>query len=1013
MMGEVGVKESVTQKRIVKLFTDQLGYTYLGNWREKENGNIETERLKQFLQKRGYSDKLIERALRELKKAASEDGDFYEANKAVYSLLRYGVKVKEDVDKQNQTVWLINWKEIEENDFAIAEEVTVRGESTKRPDLVLYLNGIAIGVIELKRSTTDLAEGIRQNLKNQQKGCIGSFFTTMQLVMAGNDTQGLRYGMIGTKEKYYLEWNEEGGFGKSKLDRHLSLLCEKNRLLDLIHNFIVFDRGVKKICRHNQYFGVKKAEDHILKRQGGIIWHTQGSGKSLTMVWLTRWIRENVTNSRVLIITDRKELDGQIEKIYFAVDESVYRAKSGADLMETLNATTESVICSLIHKFGSSDEDKFLKEIQKGMPSNFSAKGNIYLFVDECHRTQSGKLHAFMKKTIPKAPFIGFTGTPILKSEKRTSREIFGSYIHIYNYDKAVEDGVVLELRYESRHVDQKITSHEEMDNWFAKKTRGLNEAARAKLKKKWATMENLLSARTRLGKIVADILFDMETKDRLADGRGNAMLVARGIHNAFRFYELFCRTDLFGKCAVISSHRPSRGDTETGESDNIYKKMLCDFFNEQGDRVVNRGEEFEKKAIEKFVKKPDEMRLLIVVDKLLTGFDAPSLTYLYIVDKKMQDHSLFQAVCRVNRLDNDKECGYIVDYTDLFNSLKSAMNDFTSGGFDGYDEEDIKGFLNDHLIKAGECLDQTRKEIKTCCEGVPSPKDSFAYIKYFCGDNSDENALKRTEPRRLDLYKKSGSFIRAYANLANDMPEAGYSPEEIKTIKDEVRHYGIVRKEIKVASRDYKDKDPKVDEPGMRHLIDTYIEAGESQKISDYDNLDLTQLFAEDKQKAIEVLPEGIRNREKAVAATIENNIRKLIIDEQPTNPKYYKELSKLLDELIEKRRKDFLGHRSYLEKLQNLARKALNREENGSYPQSLDSPGKRALYDNLGKNEELALGIDKTIIKSKRAGWQGNQVKERELKEKISDFLESRSETRYDPEEILKLVKTQNDYK
>lgn len=1008
MMGEVGAKESKTQERIVKLFTDRLGYTYIGNWKKRENGNIETERLEKFLQRGGYSGKRIERALQKLKKAASE-GNLYGSSKAFYSLVRYGVKVKEEAGEKYQTVWLINWEKVEENDFAIAEEVTVRGESTKRPDLVLYLNGIAIGVIELKRSTTDLAEGIKQNLTNQQKGCIGSFFATIQLVMAGNETQGLRYGMIGTKEKYYLEWKEEGGFGKSKLERHLSLLCEKNRLLDLIHNFIVFDGGVKKICRHHQYFGVKNAQDHIRKGQGGIIWHTQGSGKSLTMVWLTKWILENVPNSRVLIITDREQLDEQIEQIYFGVGESVHRAKSGADLVKTLNATTESIICSLIHKFGSSDEDKFLKEIQKERSSDSSAKGNIYVFVDECHRTQSGKLHAAMKKIIPNALFIGFTGTPILKSEKRTSLEIFGSYIHTYNYDEAVEDGVVLDLRHELRHVDQKITSHEGIDQWFAERTRGLNKETHARLKKRWATIENVLSSRTRLGKIVVDISFDMETKDRLADGRGNAMLVAYDILDAFRFYELFCETDLLGKCAVISCYRPSPRETETRESDkyHIYKKMLSDFLGEQGDRVVNRGEEFERKAIEKFVKKPDEMRLLIVVDKLLTGFNAPSLTYLYI-DKKMKDHSLFQAVCRVNRLDDHKECGYIVDYRDLLKPLKNAMHDFTSGGFDGYDEEDVKGLLNDHLIKARERLDQTREEIKACCEGVPSPKDTAAYIEYFCGDNP-ENALKRT--KRLDLYKKSGSFMRAYANLANDMPEAGYSPEETKTIKDEVHHYEIVRKEIKLASGDHTDL--KVYEPEMRHLVDTYIEAEESQKISVYDNLNLTQLFAEDKQKAIKVLTKGIRDSKKAVAETIENNIRKSIIDEQPTNTKYYGELSRLLDELIQKRKKGFLEHRIYLKELQNVACKVSNPEANGSYPKSLDSPGKRALYDNLGRNEELALRIDKTITDTKRDDWHGNQSKERELERKIAHFLKSRSETRYTSEEILELVKTHNEYK
>lgn len=304
MMSKVGAIERVTQNRIVKLFKDQLGYDNLGDWKARENKNIE-------------------RALRELDQAEAlgDGGSLYDANKDVYHLLHYGIKVKEGAGEQNQTVWLINWAEPEKNDFAIAEEVTVKGNNTKRQDVVLYLNGIAIAVIELKRSTIGLTEGILQNLLNQRKDFIRTFFTTMQLIMVGNDTQGLRYGTIETSEKYYLEWKEDGGISDYKLDRHLSIMCEKHSLLELIHNFIVFDAGVKKTCRQNQYFGIKEAQDYIRRRQGGIIWHTQGSGKSLTMVWLTKWIRENVKDSHVLIITDRTELDEQIEKVYRGVDE--------------------------------------------------------------------------------------------------------------------------------------------------------------------------------------------------------------------------------------------------------------------------------------------------------------------------------------------------------------------------------------------------------------------------------------------------------------------------------------------------------------------------------------------------------------------------------------------------------------------------------------------------------------------------------------------------------------------
>ena len=694
-MLDVGQIERKTQERIVEFFQKKLGYGYLGSWEERENNsNVEEELLTKFLKKQKHSDTLIKKVLHEIKQAASNQSKgLYDLNKDVYSLLRYGVKVKENMGENKQTVNLINWNEPEKNDFYIAEEVTVKGKHDKRPDIVLYVNGIAIGVLELKRSTISISEGIRQNLDNQQDIFIKNFFSTIQLVMAGNDSEGLRYAAIQTPEKYYLTWKEDVEL-RNKLDKHLFALCNKAKILEVIHDFTVFDGGIKKICRHNQYFGVKAAQKKLKKREGGIIWHTQGSGKSLTMIWLAKWIRENIDNSRVLIITDRDELDEQIEKFFLGVNEHIYRTKSGKDLVKQLNNAAPWLICSLVHKFGTTadpDYESYLQDLQSSLPANFKAKGDVYVFVDECHRTQSGKLHEAMNQLLPNVIFIGFTGTPLLKKDKKRSIEVFGGYIHTYKYNEAVDDKIVLDLQYEAREIEQKITSQNKIDQWFDAKTRGLNDIAKAELKKRWGTMQKVLSSQSRLTRIVADILLDTETKDRLSSGRGNAILIAGSIYQACKYYELFQKNGL-KKCAIITSYSGDIGEikgetvSDEEETENLqkyetYQKMI-EYYSGIYPDIKTEG--FEKVIKDKFVKEPGQMKLLIVVDKLLTGFDAPSATYLYI-DKSMQDHGLFQAICRVNRLDGeDKDYGYIIDYKDLFKSLDKAVKDYTSNAFEG-----------------------------------------------------------------------------------------------------------------------------------------------------------------------------------------------------------------------------------------------------------------------------------------------------------------------------------------
>ncbi len=1029
-MSKVGQLERATQNRIVKLFSDQLGYTYLGNWIDRSgNSNVEKGLLADWLSRQGTSDGLIKRVFRELEHAAAlgEGRHLYEANKDVYRLLRYGVKVKEGAGEQNQTIWLIDWKNPDNNDFAIAEEVSVQGENKKRPDVVLYVNGIALGVIELKRSSVSVGEGIRQNLDNQKKAFIRNFFTTLQLTMAGNDTEGLRYGTIETPEKHYYQWKEavENPFA-NVLDFQLSRMCEKSRFLEIIHDFIVFDQGIKKTCRHNQYFGVSAAQEHVLGRKSGIIWHTQGSGKSLTMVWLAKWIRENIKTPRVLVVTDRTELDEQIEGVFSGVDEKIYRTKNGEDLISTLNQSTEWLICSLVHKFGRQSEDdankateEYISELKASLPFDFKAKGEIFVFVDECHRTQSGKLHNAMRMILPDATFIGFTGTPLLKADKRKSIEVFGSFIHTYKFDEAVEDGVVLDLRYEARDIDQYVSSQEKIDKWFEAKTKALSDMARAQLKLKWGTLKKVLSSQDRLEQIVNDILMDMETKPRLMDGRGNAMLVCSSIYQACKVYDLFSKTDLAKKCAIVTSYQPSPADikgedsgaglTEKLNQYSIYRRMLSEYFEKPEDEAMYMAEEFEKQVKKKFVKEPGQMRLLIVVDKLLTGFDAPSATYLYI-DKEMRDHGLFQAICRVNRLDgDDKEYGYIVDYKDLFHRLEGALGDYTSGAFDGYEAADVAGLLSNRLEKAQEKLEEARETVKAICEPVLEPRGQNEYRHYFCGDPAIEGQLQENEAKRIALYKAVASLLRAYANLANELEDAGYTAEEAVKIKQEVEHFSKVREEIRLASGDYIDM--KLYEPAMRHLLDTYIKAEDSEVIADFEELGLIDLIVQRGEGSLEDTPLSMMASEESMAETIENNMRKVIIDEKQVNPKYYERMSELLDALIEERRQQALDYKEYLKQVKELSVQVVNPGGINPtvYPASIGSPAKKALYDNFEANEVWVIKVDTAIRTAKKADWVGNPQKEREVAGAIYKAVGDDDRM----EKIIELAKNQYEYR
>ena len=1027
-MNTIGKPERETQERIIALFRDELGYRYLGDHSIRAgNSNIEDELLGKYLIKAGYTMEQISRAIYLLRaEAENPNRSLHDNNKAVYGLLRYGVDVQTQAGQPFQKIKLIDWQDAEANDFVIVEEVTLRGTLERRPDLVLYVNGIAIGVIELKNSHVSVGDGIRQLRSNQQKEFNEWFFATVQIVIAGNDSEGMRYGTIRTEEKQFLTWKEdEADNSRFKLDKYLLKMCRKDRLIELIHDFVLFDGGVKKLPRVHQYFCVKAAQEFVRRREGGIIWNTQGSGKSIVMVLLARWILENLPNARVLIATDRDELDKQIKGVFADSGEAIHRTSSGRDLMEQLGQATPRLLCSLVHKFGKKgvdDFDAFIKELgSKPSP----AVGELFVFVDECHRTQTGKLHKTMKALLPGAVFIGFTGTPLLKADKKTSMEVFGGYIHTYKFSEAVEDEVVLDLVYEARDVEQSLGSQDKIDAWFEAKTKNLNDWQKAALREQWGTMQKVLSSRSRMEKVVADIIFDFSVTKlgcpRLSSGRGNAMLVASSIYEAAKYFTLFeqASSGFKGKCAVVTSYNPdvkiqeqtleeTGANTETEKQFlyNTYTTLLKDVAAQPG---KSKSETYEDNAKQLFKEQPANMKLLIVVDKLLTGFDAPPCTYLYI-DKSMQDHGLFQAICRTNRLDGeDKAFGYIVDYKDLF---KKLVNEKGTGALQVYTSEldDTPGdatsevLMQDRLKKARERLDHALEAISMLCDPVPPPAGELEHIHYFCGNSEIPEDLKAHEPQRVALYKGTAALVRAYANISDEMPQAGYSETSAARIKKEIDSRLKLREIIRKASGETIDL--KSYEADMRHLIDTYIEAKEPRKISDFDDIGLLELIVKSGMgEAIKSLPDGIKGSKGAVAETIANNVRSKIIKEHLKDPAFYDKMSALLKEILDDLRAKRIDYQTFLKRMADISRQVFEGMCNNT-PQALNTPGKRALFNKLetelasglqssvaeehpnlpggipGSPLHLTLQVDSAVQFGKSNGWRGVQAKERAIK-------------------------------
>ena len=786
-------------------------------------------------------------------------------------------------------------------------------------------------------------------------------------------------------------------------------LCSKGRLLDLIRNCVLFDAGHKKVPRPHQYFGLKAAQERIAKREGGVIWHTQGSGKSILMALLAKWLLEHDPEGRILIVTDRDELDKQIEGVMknsgvIGADSQSPRITSRAELVQKLGAATPRLLCALVHKFDPAD--------LKGPPPH--VQGHFYVFVDECHRTQGGDMNRQMKRWLVGAIFIGFTGTPLLRKDKLMTRDVFGTYIHTYKFHQGVADGVILDLKYEARDVPQRLTSQSAIDAWFERKTLGLNNFQKAVLRKRWATMEQLMSAGERKQRIIASIIEDFSLKPRLNNDRGTAILVAPSIYDACHYFRLIENSIIGPYWGIVTSYEPNHNaiSREPANSDERYK---FDTYTQHVLGKVQTTKQYEDEIKRRFIEEPANLKLLIVVSKLLTGFDAPSCTYIYL-DNELRDHNLFQAICRTNRLDgDDKDYGHVVDFKELFGHVQEAIAVYSSDELDtdqgGGGDNNVH--LKNWLAEGKRKLDEAREALRYLCEPVPLPREVEQYLHYFCGDAANPNALNETEPLRVEFYKATATFVRAFAAIAQDLAAAGYADAEAAALRNEVESYSDLRAAIKRHSGEELDIKPY--EADMRHLLNTYIQADPAGDLGELADMSLTELIIETgiHDAIARKLNEKGKLSRNAIAEGIINNVRKTIIRDQLTDPRFYDQMSKLLDDLILQSRADTTAYEAFLRSAEALVKRLAAKQPEVGAPPALH--GKREatiLYNNLprilaaGRTDvakvaepiaeygdslvRLALEIDLVMRERAPAGWKGDQAREAQVLNALFPLLD-----------------------
>lgn len=902
-------------------------------------------------------------------------------NEKTYDLLTLGKSYTEkmpDGTTRSFDIKYIDFEDISKNDFYVTEEFSVlrmNGKECARPDVVLFVNGIPLAVIECKDSSVPILQGISQNIRNQKNDYIPQLFKFIQIVMSANKNE-TKYATCGTPAKFWSAWNEQDielqnsilekvvkGRQVTKQDRDIVSLFSKERLLELMKDFVIFESGTKKICRYQQYFAVNAMLKRIKnENKGGVVWHTQGSGKSITMVYITKKIMQDkqIKNPQVVVVTDRVDLDKQIHKTFNRIGVPAKRANTGKELMDLIKDENIRVATAVINKFEAAVNSKIKVEAE-----------NTYILVDEGHRTNYGQLNRNMQDVFVGAKYISFTGTPIMKKD-RNIFEKFGGLIHKYSLDDALMDKAIVPLIYEGKMVDQEV-SREAIDMRLEMLTKNLSEEAKNEVMQKWSTFEKVASSEQRLELIAWDIISNF--KDTLHGTGFNAILACNKKIEAVKYYNIFKREEPELEVAVVISApdlREGEADIDEDTSD-IVKQFYLNEIAKYGN-----DEKYEDEIKSKFVS--GEIDILIVVDKLLTGFDAPRAATLYL-DKQIKEHNLLQAIARVNRLCDGKDFGYIVDYRGLLGELDKALTMYKDAGLEEFEESEIKNavyFIDTEIEK----LFKTYDELRNIFECVQNKSDLEEY-----------EVLLEDKEKRTDFYNKLcnfGSILTII--LSSDRAYYKIGREKIIELRKALAFYQKLRATVKL--RYSETIDHKEYEAKMQKLLDNHVVAKEMMRITE--PVEITDVDNFEKEL------ERIESK-RGKADAIRTRLSRTINQKSKSDPAYYKKFSQRIEETIQAYRDRRISDDEYLHKMQLIKEDFRQGNCGINYPSNVTTENARAfygvVYDNLiiKANEnsnieelgEIALRIQKTIEKKIKIDWHNNKDIHNELAQYIEDEI------------------------
>lgn len=993
-------EKNISQKPAIEVLQN-LGYKYIDTQEcEKLRGNLYNVLLKPVLKSKleklnsytykgkeyKFSEKNINAAINDLDELLT-DG-LVKTNEKIFNTLLLGrsyTETLEDGTKRSFTINFIDWKEASNNDFYIVEEFSVESEDGKniaRPDLVLFVNGIPFGVIECKKSSLSIDQGISQMIRNQSKDYIPQLFKFIQIVMATNKNE-TKYATCSTPKKFWSVWKEDKKWLDTELnkvvneriatnqDKNIISLFHPSRVIELIKYFILFDKDVKKICRYQQYFAIKEImktieeSDENGNRQSGVVWHTQGSGKSLTMVMVAKYILSELDtlNPRVIVVTDRVDLDVQINRTFNHTRLKAVKASTGNHLIKLINDSEADIVTTLVHKFDTA--------------ANKGAKlesRNIFVLVDESHRSQYKELNIKMKNVFPNACYIGFTGTPLMKKQRSTVSKFGGKLIHKYTIADGVEDKAILPLLYEGRMVEQSV-NRKAIDLQLDMITRNLNKNQKEEVMQKWSRFERVASSDQRIRLIAFDINEHFVNNYKSEHTPFTAMLATSSKSEAIKYLRAFEELDDLNVSVAISPPDMREGHEEV---DKVSKDMIIEFWNEMMKKYGNASA-YEDTIKDDFVH--GEIDLLIVVDKLLTGFDAPRATVLYI-DKEMKEHTLLQAIARVNRLYEGKDYGYIVDYRGLITKLDEAMNQYSGSGLENFEGKDLKGAIHNVTVIIG-ALRQYYSDLVNFFSSIKNKDDMEEYEVYLADDKLREDFYGL-----VSSYGRNLSIALESEQIYNELGK-----EEIEKHKSYFKFYQKLRQSVK---RRYSDSiDHKEYEARMQKLIDNYIAAEGMMYITNPVDILDEKAFEEEVKRA---------NNPRSKADTIRTRLGKSISEKWDENPAYYKKFSERIEKVLEDYKNKRISEVDYLNKMEDIMKKYREKKDEANYPDTIKyNENAQAFYgavsevvceseseygetDDLG---ELALQIDNIIREKCKVDWHNNTDVHNQIAQEIDDII------------------------